>query len=131
VKILGLDFGEKRIGVSFTEGDLVSSLETIVYVNRREAINKIAKICREIEIERIVIGMPAGNLKSEDLVRSFALEINKIIELPIAYEDESLTSCEAERILKKQKINHRSEKYKQEIDRLSAKMILEQYLNDK
>jgi putative Holliday junction resolvase len=108
---------------------MVSSLETIVYLNREEAINKISEICRKFGIDRIVIGMPLGNDNSEDVVRSFALELNKTVVLPIEYEDESLTSKEAERILKEKKIDPRSENYKQEVDRLSAKMILEQYLN--
>lgn len=129
IKILGLDLGEKRIGVAFSEDKMVSSLETIVYLNREEAINKISEICRQFGIDRIVIGMPLGNDASEDVVRSFALELNKTVVLPIEYEDESLTSKEAERILKERKIDPRSENYKQEVDRLSAKMILEQYLN--
>jgi len=129
MKILGLDLGEKRIGVAFAEGDVVSSLDTIVYTNREEAINRISEICREIEIDRMVIGMPVGNVESEDVVRSFALELNKMVELPIEYVDESLTSKEAERILKDKKINPRTEQYKQEVDRISAKIILEQYLN--
>lgn len=129
MKILALDLGEKRIGVAFVEDDVVSSLDTIVYTNREEAINRISEICRQLEIEKMVIGMPLGNDKSEDVVRSFALELNKMVELPIEYTDESLTSKEAERILKEQKINPRTEVYRQEVDRLSAKMILEQYLN--
>lgn len=129
MKILALDLGEKRIGVAFVESDVVSSLDTIVYTNREEAINRISEICRQLEIEKMVIGMPVGNDKSEDVVRSFALELNKMVELPIEYTDESLTSKEAERILKDKKINPRTEEYKQEVDRLSAKMILEQYLN--
>lgn len=129
MKILGLDLGERRIGVAIADGDMVVSQDTIVYGNREDSIGKILEICRNFEIERIVIGMPIGNVTSEDVVRSFAIEINKLIQLPIEYEDESLTSKEAERILKDQKINPRTEKYKKEIDRLSAKMILEQYLN--
>ena len=129
MKILALDLGEKRIGVAFAEDDVISSLDTITYTNREEAINRISEICRQIEVDKMVIGMPVGNDQSEDVVRSFALELNKIVELPIEYTDESLTSKEAERILKDKKINPRTKEYKQEIDRLSAKMILEQYLN--
>lgn len=131
MKILSLDLGERRIGVAVADGAIVASRETIVYSTREEAIGKILEICRNEEIERVVIGMPVGNIASEDVVRSFSIELNKMIELPIEYVDESLTSKDAERILKDQKINPRSERYKQEIDRLSAKMILEQYLGEK
>lgn len=129
MKILGLDLGKKRIGVAFAEDDVVSSLDTIVSADRDEAINKISEICRRFEIDEIIMGMPIGHDESEDVVRSFALELNKTVNLPILYEDETLTSKEAERILKEKKINSRTENYKQEVDRLSAKMILEQYLN--
>ncbi|AKM82481.1 TPA: Holliday junction resolvase RuvX [Candidatus Berkelbacteria bacterium] len=129
MNILGLDLGDRRIGVAISFDDLVSSLDTIVYFNREEAIKDILEICRSQEIGKIVIGMPIGNEQSEDVVRSFANELNKIAGVPIDYEDETLTSKEAERILKDKKLNYKSEKYKQEIDRISAKIILEQYLN--
>lgn len=129
MKILSLDLGARRIGVALAYDGLVTSMDTIVYYDREEAIKLILDICRAEEIEKIVIGMPHGNVESEDMVRSFAIEINKLVELPIDYEDETLTSKEAERILREQKINIKSEKYKQEIDRISAKIILEQYLN--
>ena len=129
MKILALDLGEKRIGVAISDEDIVTSLDTIVYHQREEAIRKISEISRSQEIELIVIGLPVGNIESEDVVHSFAHELNKLAEIPIKFEDESLTSKEAERMLKDQKISPRTEKYKQEVDRLSAKMILEQYLN--
>lgn len=129
-KILGLDLGLKRIGVAIAEGETIASLEIIDSGNREDAIQKILKICREQEINKIVLGLARnGSDENEDMVRSFALELNKNIDLPIEYVDETLTSKEAERILKDLKINPRSEKYKQEIDRISAKLILEQYLN--
>lgn len=130
MKILGLDLGNRRIGVAISFDGLVSSLDTIVYASREEAINRIAEICRVQEIEKIVVGMPVGNVESEDVIRSFAIEINKMMGLDIEYEDETLTSKEAERILSEQKVNVKGEKYKQEIDRISAKIILEQYLNN-
>lgn len=129
MKILGLDLGDKRIGVALAEDNRVVTRDTIVYESREEAIGKILEISRNENAEKIVIGMPVGDINSEDKVRSFAIEINKLVELPLVYVDESMTSKEAERFLKERKINPKSEKYKQEVDRLSAKMILEQYLN--
>ncbi len=130
MNILSLDLGMRRIGVALSDGKTVASQETITYWSRDEAIGKISKIAREEMIEKIVLGLPKSQSgESEDVVRSFALELNKIIAIPIEFVDETLTSKEAERILKDLKINIRSEKYKQEIDRISAKLILEQYLS--
>lgn len=129
-KILGLDFGLRRIGVAIAEGETVASLATIESDNRDDALAQILKICREERVERIVLGLSKNDSgEAEDMVRSFALELNKNIDIPIEYVDETLTSKEAERILKGSKINPRSKEYKKEIDRISAKLILEQYLN--
>lgn len=129
-KILGLDLGLKRIGAAIVDGETIISLDTIESPNREDAISQILKICREEQVERIVLGLSKNESgEAEDMVRSFALELNKIVDLPIEFVDETLTSKEAERILKDLKIDPRSKKYKQEIDRISAKLILEQYLN--
>lgn len=127
-KILGLDLGAKRIGMAISDGEIVSSLETIDSGNREEAISKILEIVRNEDVSKIVLGLPVGQSQSEDIVRSFAIELNKSIDIPISLEDETLTSREAERLLSDIKINPKSKKYKEEIDRISAKLILEQYL---
>lgn len=129
IKLIGLDMGLRRIGVALSDGETVASQDTIKYWNRDEAIQIILKICREEQVEKIILGLPKSlSGESEDIVRSFALELNKLISVPIEYVDETLTSKEAERTLAELKIDFRSEKYKQEIDRISAKLILEQYL---
>lgn len=130
MKILALDLGLKRIGAAISDGPVVASLETIESENREAAIQQILKICREENIEKIILGLSKSESgEAEDMVRSFALELNKNIDIPIEFVDETLTSKEAERQLADLKINPRSKKYKKEIDRLSAKLILEQYLN--
>lgn len=133
-KLLSLDIGARRIGVALSDGEVVASQEIIESYNRDEAIQKILKICREEQISKIVLGLPVrrenSSSESEDMVRSFALELNKMISVPIEFVDETLTSKEAERVLSELKINPRTEKYKQEIDRISAKLILEQYLKN-
>ena len=131
MKILGLDLGLRRIGVALSDGSTVASQDTIEYWSRDEAIQKILKIAREEQVEKIILGLSKNSSgEAEDMVRSFALEINKLIPVPIEFVDETLTSKEAERVLADLKIDPRSDKYKKEIDRISAKLILEQYLNN-
>lgn len=130
-KILALDLGANRIGAAMSDGRIVVSLETIVSENREIAMQKILEIVRSYGIEKIILGLPKGNQKNEDLSRSFAIELNKLISLPIEFEDETLTSKESERLLLGSKLNPKSKEYKQEIDKLSARMILEQYLKAK
>lgn len=129
MKILSLDLGLRRIGVALSDGQVIATQPIIESFNREDAIQKILKLCREEQIDKIILGLPTSKSgESEDMARSFALEINKLIPVPIEFVDETLTSKEAERLLSDLKIDPRSEKYKQEIDRISAKLILEQYL---
>ena len=131
MKLLGIDLGLKRIGVAIADGKIVAASQVIEALERKQVIKKILEIIRLEDIDKIIIGIPKSNDKSgEDLVRSFALEINKMIELPVEFVDESLTSKEAERLLLPKKIDPRSEKYKKEVDKISAKLILEQYLKE-
>src|SRR3989304_6560199 len=95
-KILALDLGANRIGAAMFNGGVVVSLETIISENREKTMQKILEIVRSYGIEKIILGLPKGNQENEDLSRSFAIELNKLISLPIEFEDETLTSKEAE-----------------------------------
>ena len=129
-KILGLDVGEKRIGVAIAEGSMVSAYSVVENSNYQDAILQIAKICHVENIEKIVMGVPRSKDTFQiDKIHSFAIELAKSINLPIEYADETLTSKEAERILKNSKLDPKSESYKQEVDKIAAKLILEQYAN--
>lgn len=130
MKILALDFGLRRIGVAIYENNIITSRDTIVFHERQEAINIIFELCRKEDITKIVLGLPKGHEDSEDKIRSFALDLSKTTSLPVDLTDETLSSKEAERILKESKLNPKTESYKQKIDQISAKLILEQYLRE-
>lgn len=129
-KILGLDIGEKRIGVAIATGKIIQSFGVIENRGLAQAVNEISRVAREEKIEKIVIGIPKNvNTFQQDKIHKFSLELAKNLNLPILHVDETLTSKEAERILTSQKLDPRSQEYKQEVDRLAAKLILEQYLS--
>lgn len=132
MKILGLDIGERRIGVAIAREDIISSRDGITYANPEQAIQAIGKICRLEEIEKIIVGIPKNeNTFQEDMIRKFAMELAKNFHVPINFVDETLTSKEAERILGPSRLKPQSQKYKGEIDKISARLILEQYINSK
>lgn len=127
-KILGLDVGDVRIGLAIAEKNLVAPYGVIDNKNLQEAINEIGKICRTEQVEKIVIGLPKNkNTYQLDKVHLFAHELSKNLQIPINFVDETLTSKEAERILEKNK-GQKTQKYKEEIDKIAAQLILEQYL---
>lgn len=133
-KLLGLDIGKKRIGVAIAEDSIVAPRGIINNTSLDEVIREIGKICREEDISKIIIGIPKSPANIEaDKIHKFAIELAKNLNLEVDFTDETLTSKEAERQLQNQsagwRIDPKSRGFKEEVDKLSAKYILEQYLN--
>lgn len=130
-KVLGLDFGQKRIGVAISEDNLSTPFNVVSSENLNKAISEINKICHQENIEKVIIGFPKSkdNIQA-DKVHKFAIELAKNLNLEIDFTDETLTSKEAERQLKNTNLDPKSKRYKEEVDKLSAKYILDQYLSD-
>lgn len=130
--ILGIDIGQKRIGIAISRDGLVVGFGVINNIGLEQTINEIGRIIRQEDISQVIIGLPKNkdSLQS-DKIHKFAIEVTKKLNISIDYVDETLTSKEAERILKNSGLDPKSEKYKQEVDKISAKLILEQFLNQK
>ena len=133
-KILGLDFGTKKIGVAITD-------ETQTFVFKRDEINndskknafeKIKGICNEESVESIVLGLPlkldGTYSKQTDKTKAFAKQLEETIEKEIIYFDERYTTKQSKNILKLMQ-NKRKEKLKDNSE--EAKLILEIYVNMK
>lgn len=130
MKILGLDVGQKRIGMALAADGIVTTLGIVESNNLSDAIQKIGKTCRENGIEKIVVGLPRyRHTFQADKIHKFAMELTKNLSMTVDFVDETLTSKEAERILSDSRLDPKSKKFKEEVDKLSAKMILDQYLN--
>ena len=131
-KILGLDIGQKRIGTAVSSGEVIYLSSVINNTSLSLTLSEIGQICRRENIGEIVIGIPKNHQTLQaQKIHKFALELAKNLNLPIVYVDESLTSKEAERLLGGSRSQRASREYKDEIDKLSAKLILEQYLSQK
>lgn len=139
-KILGLDFGEKKIGVAISDeiGMLARPLLTMNQItkgqrNQRTIYNEIRKICQENQVQEIVVGLPKtmkGELGHQaKKVLQFTNKIKKEINIPIIFEDERLTSCIVEKMLISEGV--KKEKRNMIIDQLAAKTILQSYLDKK
>ena len=129
-KIMALDVGTKRIGIALS--DFLQVIATPHSFISREpetkAIEEIIKIAKDNRVEKIVVGVPINmdgtqGFQAEDCI-NFS---QKILGFDIIYEDERLTSEEAESRLRCRKIDFR--KNKGLVDQESACVILEQYLS--
>jgi putative holliday junction resolvase len=133
-RILAIDHGTVRIGLAISdEMELVASpLKTLDA--QQEPEREIARIVRDRQISRLVIGMPfhLNGQKGEaaQRVETFAEKLSRALqhELPIEFVDERLSSVEAEASMSRAGITGKRER-NEIVDQLAAVVILQDYLN--
>lgn len=129
MKIIGLDVGTVRIGVARADtATKIAIPDGFINVNGQE-ISEIQRKLRLYNSNILVMGMPRSNNGNQtaqsEFVKQFARQVAAIIPgLKIYFQDESLTSVEAERRLKARKNNYQ----KGEIDAESASIILQDFI---
>lgn len=133
MRILALDIGEKRTGVSISDGLGIAAhgLKTIEGSNTESTVSKIISLVEEEEVSEIVLGLPKnmdGSIgKMAKKVISFKDTLKNHINIPITLWDERLTTKYAESLLIEADMSLK--KRKQTIDRLAATIILQDYLD--
>ena len=135
VAALGLDVGSKRIGVAGCDGlgMMATGITTIWRSSFQNDMEQLADIIAERQVEILVIGLPYtmdGNIGSQaKQVQKFARRVATVIDLPIEYVDERLTSYAAEQMMIEAKISVC--RNKATIDRIAAAVILQQWLDER
>ncbi len=132
-KVMCLDVGTKRIGVALSDylQIIAQPCEMIPRQPEDKALERIRVICKESNVNTIVIGLPINmdgtiGKQAEDCTYFGSLLKN---DFDIVYEDERLTSYEAEENLREQRVDFRKNKFLVDIE--SARIILQQYLDKK
>jgi putative Holliday junction resolvase len=130
MNILGLDIGDKKIGIAISESGIIAS-ELTTIANDEQSIPFLIDLCNTKNVEKIVVGLPRLRSGEESLqakkIKGFMTEFLEKNPMPLVYEDEILTTKEAERILISQGMGF--EQINARVDQLSARLILEQYLS--
>ena len=133
-RILGIDYGDVRIGLALTDPlkIIASPFKTIQNRNNDFIIKELDFIINEKKIETLVIGLPIGLNNQETIqtkkVRIFA-DLIKILEIPIYFQDERLSSISAKKSLIVQNIKTGSNKSM--IDKAAAATFLQQFIDTK
>ena len=136
MRVMGLDYGDKTVGVAISDELLITAqpIETV----ERERTNKLRKtyqrleaLIAEYEVEKIVIGKPLNMNGTEgdrvELTEAFAEELSRRTGLEIIWIDERLTTVQADRILEETGVAHSARK--EHIDKMAAAIILQTYLD--
>jgi putative holliday junction resolvase len=139
--VLGLDFGERRIGVALSDPErrLASGLTTLDRRLRPDYLKALEEIIHREKAAAIVVGYPLrtdGENKpggKTGAVDAFAAELRECFGLPVYLEDESFTSLLAAESLRRRRRKKRKPgdwmRAKAEIDRVAACYILQDYLD--
>ncbi len=135
MRILGLDIGDKRIGVSISDelGITAQGRENIYRESDDQVINEIYELINNLHIDEVVVGMPKnmnGTLGSQaEKVMKFSKALASSVRIPIKHWDERLTTVIAQRSLTA--LNVKGRKKKKKVDRIASQLILQGYLDNK
>ena len=129
--ILGLDVGEKRIGVALAEGLLAIPLTVIDRRVKETDMELIMALVEEYRAERIVVGLPRlmnGDIGTQaEEVLYFSGALAQYVDVPVDTWDERLSTVTAERLLIDTGMKRKKRKGK--IDAMAAAIILQAYLD--
>ena len=138
MRIMGLDYGSKTVGVAISD-ELLLTAQGKEIIRRKEE-NKLRKTLARIEelileygVEKIVLGLPV-NMDETPSVRSelcleFKDKIERRTDVPVIMWDERLTTVEADEIMDELGIRGRDRK--EYVDMIAAQIILQDYLNNR
>lgn len=137
MRILGLDYGSRTVGVAVSDGLMITAqgLETIERKKEnqlRRTLARIETICKEYEVNKIVLGFPKNMDNSigeqAERVTQFKETLERRTGLEVVLWDERLTTVSAKRVLNESNIRGREEQ-KKVIDKIAAVFILQGYLD--
>ncbi len=133
MRVLGLDVGEKRIGIALSDemGWTAQGLTVLQRKGLEDDLREIKDLIETVEVSAVVVGLPKnmdGSLgSSAQRVLSFAREIEELIFVPVILWDERWTTTEATRLLLKADLSRK--KRRKVVDKLAAVLILQGYLD--
>lgn len=131
---MGLDYGKARIGVAFSDLSCTIASADHIYKTQTEEKDLLyfSNLIKDKSVDMVVFGLPlnADGTESEmsNVVREFAQKLGKVANVQISFQDERYTSFEAEEYLKEAGIKW--EKRKELLDKVSAQIILQNYLDE-
>ncbi|MCP4539946.1 MAG: Holliday junction resolvase RuvX [Chloroflexi bacterium] len=139
MRILGLDVGDRRVGVAISDpsGTVVRPLPTLMRGSREEDKVAIAALVEEYKVELIVVGQPLSLDGTEGLqarrVARYALVLTEDLDVPVVSWDERYTTVAAKEILSQNRSKKKKKRArdKGQVDAIAAAVILQSYLDSR
>jgi len=134
-RFLGLDVGNRRIGVAVSD-ELGLTAQPVMTLerkrNRRDDLRSLGRLARKFGVSAIVVGNPlrlSGEESSQTVkTQTFASELGELTGLPIHLHDERMTTHEAHQIL--YEAGHARQQHRRVVDQVAATLILQSFLDE-
>ncbi len=136
MRTLGLDVGDKRIGVALSDpmGILASPLLVLKRKDDAADIENILRLVEQYRVEYIIVGLPRSlngtTGRQAEKVTSFAEKLKEQAPAPVDFRDERLTTVAAKDMLHETKVKKNTRHQKGEYDAAAAAIILQSFLNE-
>lgn len=136
MRIMGLDVGSKTVGVAISDplGFTAQGVE-IIRIDEEAGefgFERLEELVKQYKVDKFVVGLPKNMNNTEgprvEASKAYGEKINELFNIPVDYQDERLTTVQAERMLVEQADVSRG-KRKKVIDKLAAQLILQNYLD--
>lgn len=135
-RVIGIDLGSKRIGVSVSDSDGVLALPYEVVQRSRDRASdhrRLKELAEEVDAVAIVVGLPLSLDGSEGPAARAALEeievLRSVVEVPVETIDERLTTVSADRSL--QQMNMKAGARRRVVDKVAAAVLLQAWLDSR
>ncbi|MEJ6400417.1 Holliday junction resolvase RuvX [Nicoliella lavandulae] len=138
MRLMGLDVGSRTVGIAVSDpmGWTAQGVE-IIPINEDEkqfGLDRLAQLVAKYDVDGFVVGLPKNMNNTSgprvDAARKYAWMANQKFGIPFDFQDERLTTVEAERMLVEEADTSRR-KRKKVIDKIAAELILQGYLDRK
>lgn len=133
---MGLDVGSKTVGVAISDplGFTAQGVE-IIQIDEEAGefgFERLGELVKQYSVDKFVVGLPKNMNNTEgprvEASKAYGDQIKELFNIPVDYQDERLTTVQAERMLVEQADVSRG-KRKKVIDKLAAQLILQNYLD--
>src|SRR5580765_7197218 len=123
MKILGIDFGLKKVGLALGEAKFAEPFRVIRYEDMEILIRQLKEIIKDEEIEKVVVGVSEGEMAEK--TKEFGSKLKEFIE--VDYQDETLSSYDAQKMAIEAGV--RQSKRRDLEDAYAASVMLQSYLD--
>lgn len=125
MKILGIDYGRKKMGLAIAVRSLAEPLCVIRYSDNFKLIENLKKIISEEKIEKIIVGISEGDMAEES--KLFSLDLSKSLNIAVETFDETLSTYDAQKLSIESGMS-RKKRHEME-DAFAATVVLQSYID--